>query len=130
MGVPSLARVTIPEIAPLEEKVKFTPLLAVPPTVTTTRPLVALLGTDATMEVALQLVGLAATPLKVTVPVPTVDPNPVPEIVTKLLGPPEFGEMLLILGVWPATRNGEVKTMNSNASSCPTTRFIASSNLS
>src|SRR5207253_3875628 len=52
-----------------EVTVKFTPLLATPPTVTTTLPVVAPLGTDATMLVALQLVVLAVVPLKVTVPV-------------------------------------------------------------
>src|SRR5437660_2791974 len=51
-----------------EVTVKFTPLLATPPTVTTTLPVVAPLGTDATMLVALQLVVLAVVPLKVTVP--------------------------------------------------------------
>ena len=47
--------------------VKLTPLLATPPTVTTTFPVVAPLGTGTTMLVALQLVGVAAVPLKVTV---------------------------------------------------------------
>ena len=50
--------------------VKLTPLLANPPTVTTTFPLVAPVGTGATMLVALQLVGVAATPLNFTVLVP------------------------------------------------------------
>jgi hypothetical protein len=45
---------------------KPTPLLATPPTVTTTLPLVAPAGTGTVMLVSLQLVGLAATPLKVT----------------------------------------------------------------
>src|SRR5256885_11850821 len=43
--------------------VKLTPLLATPPTVTITLPVVAPVGTGATMLVALQLVGVAATPL-------------------------------------------------------------------
>lgn len=47
--------------------VKFTPLLATPPTVTTTLPVVAPAGTDVTMLVVLQLVTVAAIPLKVTV---------------------------------------------------------------
>ena len=50
--------------------VKVTPLLADPPTVTTTDPVVAPEGTGVTMVVALQLVGVAAVPLKVTVLVP------------------------------------------------------------
>jgi len=50
--------------------VKETPLVADPPTVTTTFPVVAPLGTGATIEVALQLVGLAVVPLNVTVLLP------------------------------------------------------------
>lgn len=56
--------------------VKVTPMLELPPTVTTTFPVVAPFGTGVTMLVALQVVGEAAIPLNVTVP---VDPkfNPV-----------------------------------------------------
>ena len=50
--------------------VKFTPLLATPPTLTTTFPVVAPLGTVAAMLVAFQLVTLAVVPLNVTVLVP------------------------------------------------------------
>ena len=50
--------------------VKPTPLLVWPPTVTTTLPVVAAPGTGTTMLVALQLVGVAAVPLNVTVLVP------------------------------------------------------------
>jgi hypothetical protein len=49
---------------------KVTPLLACPLTVTTTRPVVAFAGTGTAMLVALQLVGVAVTPLRVTVLVP------------------------------------------------------------
>src|SRR5207302_1816373 len=42
--------------------VKLTPLLATPPTVTTTLPVVAPLGTGAVILVALQLVAAAAFP--------------------------------------------------------------------
>ena len=49
---------------------KSEPLLACPPTVTTTLPVVAPVGTGATIEVALQLVGVATVPLKVTVLLP------------------------------------------------------------
>jgi len=58
--------------------VKTTELLAWPPTVTTTFPVVAPLGTGTAMLVALQLVGVAAIPLKVTVLLPCVVPNPPP----------------------------------------------------
>ena len=50
--------------------VKPTPLLVCPPTVTTTFPVVAPVGTGATMLVPLQLVGVATVPLNVTVFVP------------------------------------------------------------
>jgi hypothetical protein len=50
--------------------VKSTPLLATPPTVTTTLPVVAGAGTDTEMLFALQAVGTAATPLNVIVLVP------------------------------------------------------------
>jgi hypothetical protein len=50
--------------------VKLTPLLARPPTVTTTLPVVAPAGTEATMLVADQLVGVAVVPLNFTVLVP------------------------------------------------------------
>jgi hypothetical protein len=43
------------------------PALVTPFTVTTTLPVVAPAGTGTTIDVALQLVGVAAAPLKVTV---------------------------------------------------------------
>jgi hypothetical protein len=50
--------------------VKLMPLLAWPPTATTTLPVIAPVGTGTLMLVALQLVGVAVVPLKVTVLVP------------------------------------------------------------
>jgi hypothetical protein len=47
--------------------VKLLPLLADAPTVTTTFPVVAALGTGAMIVVELQLVGVAAVPLNLTV---------------------------------------------------------------
>jgi len=47
--------------------VKLTPLLAEPPTVTTTGPVVAPMGTGVTILVALQFVGVAVVPLNLTV---------------------------------------------------------------
>jgi len=75
--------------------VKPTPLLATPPTVTTTLPVVAPFGTGATTLVALQLVGV---PLNVTVLVPCVPPKFVPVIVTNAPTGPEVGERLAIVG--------------------------------
>jgi hypothetical protein len=67
-----------------------------PPCVTITDPVVAVAGTGTTICVLLQLVGLPATPLKVTVP--ATDPKFVPLIVTEAPARAAFGEMLLILG--------------------------------
>src|SRR5437867_9161930 len=78
--------------------VKFDPLLAAPLTVTTTSPVVAPFGTGAAMLVALQLVGVAAMPLNVTVLVPWLAPKFVPVIVTKLPTEPDVGFRLVILG--------------------------------
>jgi hypothetical protein len=78
--------------------VKLTPLLACPPTVTTTFPVVAPLGTGAAMLVALQLAGVAAVPLKVTVLVPWLAPKFEPAIVTEVPTGPEAGDKLLMTG--------------------------------
>lgn len=78
--------------------VKFTLLLATPPTVTTTLPLVAPDGTGAAMLVLLQLVGVAMAPLNVTVLVPRVAPKFDPVIVIEVPTGPELGERPVILG--------------------------------
>lgn len=78
--------------------VKPTPLLATPPTVTTTLPVVAPEGTGARMLVPVQLVGVAAVPLKLAVLVPCVDPKFVPVIVTDVPTAPEVGERLVMVG--------------------------------
>jgi hypothetical protein len=75
--------------------VKGIVLLAIPPTVTTTFPDVAPVGTDVTMLVALQLVVVAAVPLNVTVP---EDPKYVPVIVTPVPTDPDVGFRLVIEG--------------------------------
>src|SRR5204863_5386539 len=76
--------------------VKLTPLLARPPTVTTTGPLAAPLGTGATMLVSLQLVGVAGVPLNVTVP--GVAPKFVPAIVIAVPTGPDVGLSVVIAG--------------------------------
>src|SRR5580700_3186628 len=73
-------------------------LLASPPTVTTTLPVAALAGTGATRLVALQLVGVAAKPLNVTVLVPCVPPKFVPAIVTDVPTAPAVGVRLVRVG--------------------------------
>ena len=78
--------------------VKITPLLATPPAVTTTLPVVPPAGTGTTILAALQLVGTAAIPLNFTVLVPCVPPKFAPEMVTEAPINPEAGFKLVILG--------------------------------
>jgi hypothetical protein len=80
--------------------VNMTPLLACPPTVTTTLPVVAPVGTVVMMLVGLQLVGVANVPLNVTVlfPCACVAPKFVPVIVTGEPGGPEVGLSKVIVG--------------------------------
>lgn len=78
--------------------VKATALVVRPPTVTTTLPVVAPVGTETTIVVALQLVGVAAVPLKVTALVPCVAPKLVPVIATEVPTGPEVGERVVIVG--------------------------------
>ena len=71
-------------------------------TVTFTGPVVAVLGTVATICVLLQLVIVAATePLKLTVLLPCVAPKLAPAIVTETPVPPEVGDTLLTIGIVP-----------------------------
>lgn len=75
------------------------PVLAFPPTVTTTLPLVAPLGTGTVMAASVQLVGVANAPLKVTVLVPWVVPKPEPPTLMEVPTVPEDGVRLLIFGI-------------------------------
>jgi hypothetical protein len=88
--------------------VKLTPLLATPPTVTTTLSVVAPEGTGTTMVVVLQLVGVAFVLLNVTVLVPWVAPKFAPAIVTDVPIGPDVGLRLVMLGTAavPVPRNG------------------------
>jgi hypothetical protein len=79
--------------------VKLIPLLFTPLANTTTFPVVAPAGTVTAMLVALQLVTLAEVPLKVTVPLPWLDPKLVPVIVTVALTAPVVIDRLEMLGV-------------------------------
>src|SRR5262245_2399338 len=73
------------------DTVNGSPLLACAFTVTTTFPVAAPFGTETTMLVALQLVGVAAVPLNVTVLVPCVLPKFEPAIVTDVPTGPVAG---------------------------------------
>src|SRR4029077_11336633 len=83
--------------------VKFTPLLATPPTFTTTFPVPAPAGTPTTMLVALQLVGVAAVPLNITVLLPCVVPKFAPLIVHDVPTAPDVGFKPLMLGAGVVT---------------------------
>src|SRR6202035_4564797 len=83
--------------------VKLMPLLARPPTVTRAEPVVAPVGTGTLMLVVLQLVGVAAVPLNLTVLVPCVVPKFAPEIVTALPTAPDVGFRLVRPGAGTVT---------------------------
>jgi hypothetical protein len=78
--------------------VKVMPLLATPPTVTTTLPVVAPAGTGTVMLEALHPVGVPAVPLNVTVLVPWLAPKFVPAMVTEVPTAPDVGLRLVMLG--------------------------------
>lgn len=86
-------------LGPGEVTVKGTPLLATVPTVTTTLPVVAPLGTGTVILVSLQFVGVPAIPLNVTVPEPCVAPKLDPAILTIVPNGPEVGFRLEMAGV-------------------------------
>jgi hypothetical protein len=75
------------------------PLLAMPPTVTTTFPVVTPVGAGATIFPDAQLVGVVVVPLNVTVLVePCVEPKRLPLMVTDVFAGPFAGEILVITG--------------------------------
>lgn len=78
--------------------VNLTPLLAVPPMVTTTLPVVAPEGTLTTIADPLQFATEAWVPLNVTVLEPEGAPKFDPEIVTDAPDTPEDGDMPETLG--------------------------------
>jgi hypothetical protein len=78
--------------------VNDTPLLARPPTVTTTFPGVAPIGTGTPICVSLQLLGVAGVPLKVTALEPCVEPKCEPVIPSSAPTDSELLSMLLIFG--------------------------------
>ena len=93
-----------PGIVP-ELTVNMYPVLACPPTVTTTFPVVAPVGTGTVMLAAPQLVGEADVPLNVTVLPPCVAPKFVPVIVTEVPTAAGFGRIFVMLGAGGLTVN-------------------------
>jgi hypothetical protein len=94
-------RAAVPDTVLAEDAVivKVTPLLACPPTETTTLPVVAPMGTLTVMLLALQVLAVPAeTPLNVTVLLPWLAPKLDPAIVTELPIAPEVGFRLAIAG--------------------------------
>jgi hypothetical protein len=86
------------EMTGVGNTVNAAPALAIPFTVTTTLPVVAPAGTGATIVVALQLLGVAAMPLKVSVLAPWAAPKFVPLMVTGVPTALDGGETLAMLG--------------------------------
>jgi hypothetical protein len=82
----------------LEVTEKVEPLLASPEAVTTTFPVMAPLGTGATILVSLQLAGVAVDPLKVMVLAPWAEPKFDPVMVTEVPTGPDAGDRLVITG--------------------------------
>jgi uncharacterized protein YjeT (DUF2065 family) len=83
--------------------VKLTPLLAAPPIVTTTLPVMAPAGTVTPMLVELQLVEVAIIPLNLTVLVPCDVPKFAPVMATEAPTNPDAGLRLVTLGARVAT---------------------------
>src|SRR5260370_22900902 len=79
--------------------IKFTPLLVTPLTVTVTFPVVAAVGTVATMRSGCQKVGAARVPLKLTELPPWLEPKLFPRILTPVPAGPPTGDRLVIVGV-------------------------------
>jgi uncharacterized protein YjeT (DUF2065 family) len=100
-----LAGVRLVTVGAVVVTVNVIALLAAPPTVTTTFPLVAPAGTGTTMLVVDQLVGVAVVPLNVTVLVPFVDPKFAPAIVTDVPTGPFAGVRLVTVGAVAVTVN-------------------------
>jgi hypothetical protein len=87
-------------------------LLLTPFTVMPTLPVVAPLGTVATTAVALQVVAVADSPLKLTMLVPCVCPKFIPAMVTAVPTGPEVGDRLVIIGAVETCESAEVEVLN------------------
>ena len=74
-------------------------MLAIPPTVTITGPVVAPVGTAEVIVPSFQTVGEAVAPLKVRVLFPCELPNPEPFIFTEVPTTPAIGLVEVIVGM-------------------------------
>ena len=81
-------------------------MLTTPLTVTETFPVVAAVGTGATICVSLQLVGVACVPLKLTVLDPCVVPKYCPTMVAEVPTGPEDGLVYETFGGVPTVKVG------------------------
>ena len=86
------------------------PLLACPPTVTTTLPVDAPFGIVTAMLVGLQLVAVAVVPLKVTILLPCADPKLTPLRVSVPPGEPATVDRLVISGAVAGLVAGKTST--------------------
>jgi hypothetical protein len=104
------------------------PLEATPPTVTTTFPFVAPLGTVAAIEVDVQPVtAVAVTPLNFTVLVPCVVPKLVPVIVITAPTAPVAGDRVVIVGAAASRHPEHAKKLTIKAPSCRVARITITS---
>ena len=103
IALPLAALVIVPETTPVPTP-KVSGLLAIPPTVTITFPVVAAAGTGTTMLEVLQLVGVADTPLNWTTLTICVGPKFEPESVTGVPCAPKVGEIAVKSGAGPKAR--------------------------
>jgi len=95
--------------------VNVTPLLATPPTATTTLPVVAPAGTGTVIEDDCHRVGVPAVPLNFTVLDPWLEPKLDPAMVTEVPTEPEAGDRLLILGAAATAEGAPNKIKRSRA---------------
>jgi hypothetical protein len=93
---------------------KFLPLLAVPPTVTITFPVVAPTGTTASISVSLQEFQIAGVPPKVTTLLPCVAPKLAPRILIKDPIGARDGVRVWICGAAAANNGVPTKNETSN----------------
>src|SRR5262249_19812531 len=106
--VPVIVTATLPDVGNVagaipvmvgdDRAVNALPLLATPPTVTTTLPVVAPAGTGTVMLVFDHAVGVPAVPLNVTVLVPGAEPKLNPVMMTDVPTAADVSDRLVMFG--------------------------------